>query len=85
MNEIAKKLLLAGNKFIPEMHLKHPGFTSRICESFTKNKERINKFKERRDARYIYHNELEKAWSAQYTTIFPTFQRPVLRGPMIFL
>ena len=45
MNEIAKKLLLAGNKFIPEMHLKHPGFTSRICESFTKNKERINKLK----------------------------------------
>ena len=28
MNEIAKKLLLAGNKFIPEMHLKHPGFVN---------------------------------------------------------
>ena len=27
MNEIVNKLLLAGDKFIPEMHLKQPGFT----------------------------------------------------------
>ena len=27
MNEIANKFLLAGNTFMPEMHLKQPGFT----------------------------------------------------------
>ena len=43
MNEIVNKFLLAGDKFMPEMHLKQPGFTYR---RFTKNKERIQKFKE---------------------------------------
>ena len=38
MNEIINKFLLAGNKFIPEMHLKQPGFTYSACGSFTKNK-----------------------------------------------
>ena len=38
MNEIFNKFLLAGNKFMPEMHLKHPGFTYSACGSFTKNK-----------------------------------------------
>ena len=27
MNEIVNNFLLAGNKFMPEMHLKEPGFT----------------------------------------------------------
>ena len=39
-------LLLAGDKFMPEMHLKHPGFTYSACGPFTKNKETIKKFKE---------------------------------------
>ena len=43
-----------------EMHLRLPGFTYRACRSFTKNKERIQKFKEKGDSRYIYQNELEK-------------------------
>ena len=46
---------------MPEMHLKQPGFTYCACERFTKNKERIQKFKETGDSRYIYRNELEKA------------------------
>ena len=46
---------------MPEMHLKQPGFTYCACEPFTKNKERIQKFKETGDSRYIYRNELEKA------------------------
>ena len=37
MNEF----LLARDKFLPEIHLKHPGFTYSACGSFTKNKERI--------------------------------------------
>ena len=46
---------------MPEMHLKQPGFTNSACKPFTKNKERIQKFKETGDASYIYKNELDKA------------------------
>ena len=61
MNEIVNKLLLAGDKFMPEMHLKQPGFTYSACRPFTKNKERIQKFIETGDSNYIYKNELDKA------------------------
>ena len=44
MNEIVHKFLLAGDKFMPEMHLKQPGFTNTVCGPFTKNKKRIKKF-----------------------------------------
>ena len=44
MNEIVNRLLLTGDKFMPEMHLKQHGFTYSACESFTKSKERIEKF-----------------------------------------
>ena len=60
MNEIVNKFLLAGDKFMPEMHLKQPGFTYSACGPFTKNKERIQKFKETWDTNYIYRNELDK-------------------------
>ena len=39
MNEIVNKLLLVGDKFMPETHLIQPGFTYSACGSFTKNKE----------------------------------------------
>ena len=61
MNEIVNKFLLPGDKFMPEMHLRQPGFTSSACRPFTRNKERIKKFKETGDSRYIYQNELDKA------------------------
>ena len=61
MNKIVNKFLLAGDKFMPEMHLKQPGFTYSACGPFTKNKERIQKFKETGDTSYIYKNELDKA------------------------
>ena len=61
MNEIVNKILLAGDKFIPEMHLRQPGFTYRACGPFTKNKVKIQKIKEAGDLRYIYQNELDKA------------------------
>ena len=60
MNEIVNKFLLAGDKFMPEMHLKHPGFTYSACRPFTKNK-RIQKFKETVDTDYIYKCDLDKA------------------------
>ena len=45
MNEIVNKFSLAGDKFIPEMHLKQPGFAYSACGPFTKNKERIQQLK----------------------------------------
>ena len=44
MNEIVNKFLLAGDKFMLEMHLKQPGFTYSVCGPFTKNKYRIQTF-----------------------------------------
>ena len=41
MNETVNNFLLAGDKFMPEMHLRQPGFTCSACEPFTKNKERM--------------------------------------------
>ena len=38
------KILLLGEKFMPEMHLKQPGFTCSACGLFVKNKESIEKF-----------------------------------------
>ena len=61
MNDIINKLLLVGDKFIPEMHLRQPGFKYSACGPFKKNKERRQKFKQTGDSRYIYRNELDKA------------------------
>ena len=61
MNEIVNKFLLAGDKFMPEMHLKQSGFTYSACGPLTKNKERIHKFKETGGTSYIYKNKLDKA------------------------
>ena len=61
MNEIVNKFLLPGDKFMSEMHLRQPGFTYSAWGQFTKSKERIQKFKETGDSRYIYQNELDKA------------------------
>ena len=47
---------------MPEMHLKQSQFTYSACGPFTKNKERIQKFKETGDSRYIYRIELDKAY-----------------------
>ena len=61
MNEIVNKFLLADDKFMPEMRLKQPEFTYSACGPFTKNKQRIQKFKETGDTSYIYKNELDKS------------------------
>ena len=54
MNEEVNKLLKAGDKFMSEMHLRQLGFTYSVCRPFTINTERIQKFKETGDSRYIY-------------------------------
>ena len=61
MNEKVNQFLLVGNQFIPEMHLRQPAFTYSARGPFTKNKERVQKFKETGDPRYIYQNKLDRA------------------------
>ena len=61
MNDITDKFLLAGDKFMPEMHLRQPQFTYSACGPFTKHKQRIQKFMQTGDTNYIYKNELDKA------------------------
>ena len=59
MNNIINKFLLAGDKFMPEMHLRQPRFIYSTCGPFTRHK--IKEFKRTGDRRYIYRNELNKA------------------------
>ena len=80
MNEVVNKFLLAGNKFLPEMHLKQPGFTYSACGPFTKNKERIKKSKETRDTNYIYKNKLDKA-CFELDMVFGDFKDLARRTP----
>ena len=61
MNEIVNQFLLAGDKFMPKMQLKQPRFTYSASGSSTKNKVRIEKFKETGDTNYIYKVVLGKA------------------------
>ena len=62
MNEIVNIFLLAGDKFMPEMHLKQSGFTYSACGPFTKTKERIEKFMQTGNTDFIYKIDLEKAF-----------------------
>ena len=73
MNEIVNKYLLARDKFMLEMHLKHPEFTYSTCGTFDKNKKRIQKFKETGDSRYIYRNDVDKA-CFQHDTAYGDFR-----------
>ena len=61
MNNVINKFLLAGDKFMPEIHLRQPQFVYSACGPFTRHKERIKKFIQKGDTRYIYRNELNKA------------------------
>ena len=70
MNEIVKKFLLVGDKFMPEMYLKQSCFTYSACDPFTKNKKRIEKFMQTGNADFIYKNELDK----------PCFQHDIVYG-----
>ena len=49
------------NKFMPQLHLKQPGFTYSTCGRFTRNIERIEKFMQTGNTDFVYGNELEKA------------------------
>ena len=58
MNEIVNKFLLPGDNFMPEIHLKQPGFTYSACGPFTKTKEQIQKFKETGDTKIFTKTNL---------------------------
>ena len=60
MNEITNKFLLAGNKLMHKMHWRQLRFTYSACGPFTKSKDRIQKFEEIEELRYIHQNELDK-------------------------
>ena len=62
MNDFVNKFLLAGDKFMPEMHLKQPGFTHNAWGPFTRNKERIKKFMQTGNTDFIYKNDLDKVY-----------------------
>ena len=53
--------MLAGTWFMAEMHFKQHVLTYSGCGTFTKNKERLQKFNETGDSRYISQNQLVKA------------------------
>ena len=61
MNDIVNKFLLVCDKFMPEMHLKQPGFTYSACGPFTRNKERIKKFMQASNTDFSYRNDFDKA------------------------
>ena len=61
MNKIFNKFLLTGDKFMPELHLKQPGFTYSGCRPFTKHRERIQNFRGIGYLKHFYINELDRA------------------------
>ena len=73
MSEIVNKFLLAGDKFMLDMHLKQSGFTVMLVNHLVKIKKRIKKFKETGDTKYIYRNELDKV-CFQYDVVYGDFK-----------
>ena len=56
--------MLAGDRFMPELHLRQPGFVYSAYAPFTKHCERIQIFRKPGDLKHIYKNELDKAYFA---------------------
>ena len=64
MNKISKDFLLTSDKCMLKIHLKHPEFAYNACGPFTKHSKRIEKFRKRGNLKYLYGNELDKAYFA---------------------
>ena len=62
MNKIINKFILTGDKSMPELPLKQPGFTYSAGGPFTKHLEKIQKFREAAHLKQVYKNELDKGW-----------------------
>ena len=61
MYKIINNISLTGDKFMPELDLKQPGFTYSACEPFTKHRERIKKSREPGNLKHLYGNGLDKS------------------------
>ena len=61
MNIIVNKLLLDGDKFMPELRLRQLGFTDSASGPFTKHRQRIRKFIGRGGLNYGYKNEVHNS------------------------
>ena len=70
MNKITSNVLQTGDKFMPELHLKHPGFTYSACGLFPKHHERIQKVRKTANLKLLYTNELDKACFAHDAAYF---------------
>ena len=73
MNELVNKFLIARDIFMSEMHWRQLGFTYSVYGPFTRNKEKIHKFKETGDSIYIYKNELDKV-CFQHNMVYGDFK-----------
>ena len=82
MNEIVNTFLLAGDTFMPEIHLKQPRFTYSACGTFTKNKDRVQKFKETGDTDYIKKQEAKGLLSK--LGIKTPFNKILILGDILF-
>ena len=58
---------MSGDKLMPKLHLKQPGFTYCTLRPFSRNRQSIQIFKEMGDLSYIYNYELDKACFAHDT------------------
>ena len=66
-NSIINKSLLAGDKFMPELHLVDPIVKKySACGPFTKHRQRIQDFLNTGKLSYIYKNHLDKACFQHY-------------------
>ena len=70
MKKIINKFLLTGDKYIPELHLKQPGFTYSTCGPFTKHCKRIQKFTGTGNLKHLYRNQLDKTCFAHDATTY---------------
>ena len=74
MNKIVNKFLSAGDKFIPELHLRQSGFNYSACRPFTKHHERIQKFRKAGNLKHIYIFIYKYVYIYLYTFIYKRFK-----------
>ena len=83
MNEIINKFSLAWDKFTPELHLRQPGFTNSAHAPFNNYREKIQKFRDTGNLKWIYKNDLDDFCFAHDTTYVKSQQKELFQ--MIFL
>ena len=80
MNETVNKALLLCNKFMPDMHLKQPGFTYSACGPFTRNKERIRKFMQTGNTDFIRKKDFASLFSIHNTIALSRHEQVYFSG-----